>query len=102
MATRTILIEAAQFADLCDGSKTFEIRPDDGYTIGDILWYIEGNQPDGDWLPTGRTALRRVTHILRGTDWLPRGFVVMALVDAYGLNYQAYVESQKPVQRKRW
>lgn len=90
MTEHHIAINAESFGELCDGSKTFEIRRDDGYAIGDTLTYREHipvpensmafMSPD----PTGRTACRRVSHILKGTDWLPQGFVVMALVDAYG------------------
>ena len=83
MPEHQIALAADQFAELVDGVKTFDIRLNAGFNVGDILCFREvGNLVSLEM--SGRTARRRVSHILRGTEWLPRGFVVMALLDVYG------------------
>src|SRR5574343_129180 len=68
----------AAFSELVNGTKTFEMRVDDKpYTVGDTLRLRE-------WVDesyTGRTVTKRVSHTLRDMDFLPKGFVLMALVD---------------------
>jgi hypothetical protein len=67
------------FADLMNGTKTFELRLDDRpYAVGDTLRLRE-------WVDdaySGRTVVKRISHTLRGCEHLPKGFVLMALVDA--------------------
>ena len=94
MPEHQIALAADQFAELIGGVKTFDTRRDAGYGVGSILCFQEYEpvvQSDvllgtdiNTTVPSGRTARRRVSHILRGTDWLPRGFVIMALQDVYG------------------
>ena len=68
----------AAFAELLTGTKTFELRLDDRpYAVGHTLRLRE-------WVDesyTGRTVTKRVSHTLRDTEYLPKGFVLMALVD---------------------
>lgn len=74
MPIHTIDVDTDTFNEVATGVKTMEIRPDTGYAIGHILVYREDE----------RTARRRITHLMRDIEWLPKGFVIMAFVDAYG------------------
>lgn len=93
MTEHTVPTTVDAFAELCSGEKTFEIRRDAGYAVGDILCFQE-YEPIVETHPaidmkydttrdTGRRARRRVSHLLKGQKWLPSGFVVMALIDVY-------------------
>jgi len=94
MTEHIIPTTAEAYAELCSGEKTFEIRRDAGFAVGDILCFAEYEQvvethPAIDMKydttrETGRRARRRVSHLLKGQKWLPSGFVVMALIDVYG------------------
>jgi hypothetical protein len=105
MPEHQIALAADQFAELVDGVKTFHIQRDAGYALGDILCFRETRnvlQPDTDG--NTRTARRRVSHILRGTDFLPRGFALMALLDVYGPEDAVWRELHKralPHKRRR-
>ena len=82
MPEHRLKIAPDSFAELVAGTKIFEIRRDDGFDVGDILCLCEWDAVSDTC--SGRTARRRVSHILRNTYWLPASVVIMALIDVYG------------------
>ncbi|MEF2968337.1 DUF3850 domain-containing protein [Paenibacillus sp. M1] len=59
--------------------KTVEIRQEDDktYSAGDVLRLQEWNPEE--WKYTGRSAVVVVTHILRGSPYLPEGFAALSI-----------------------
>lgn len=60
------------FESILNGSKTFEVRPDDQarpYAVGDWLDLIEWDQTTGR---TGRTVRVQVVYVMREDDRLPQ------------------------------
>lgn len=83
MAEHELKTWPTEFQAVRDGRKTFEYRKDDrGFEVGDRLLLRE-------WMPTPpflhngqysqRTALVRVTYILRGEFGIPDGYCVMSI-----------------------
>lgn len=70
---------AVFYADVLNGSKTFEVRKDDrGFVVGDILHLQEFNPVTESF--TGRTCARRISYILPGGQFgIAQGFVVMGI-----------------------
>jgi hypothetical protein len=71
------------FARVLDGTKTFEIRKEDGrrFAVGDVLWMREHTGIEY----TGRAIRKRVGYIFRWDDevslpFLTEGTVVMGLI----------------------
>lgn len=68
----------AYFRPLANGEKTLELRRDDrGFAVGDILHLREWDPATERY--TGSATYRRVTHIVRGGEWLAEGFCAMSL-----------------------
>lgn len=66
------------FGCVMDGTKRVELRRDDrGYEVGDHLRLMEWT---GDGGYSGRYCTVRVTHVLRGEEWLARNTVALSIV----------------------
>lgn len=61
------------------GIKNFEIRKNDrDYKVGDVLCLKEYEPGTGKY--TERICLRQITYIMKNTDFVKEGFVVMAII----------------------
>jgi len=70
------------FNAIRDGRKTFEIRLDDrGFSVGDTLILRKWEPADLEWTCPREQEIRKVTYILRDTDYagIVPGYVVMGL-----------------------
>lgn len=75
--THTVKSVAPHFDDVCDGSKTAELRLDDrGYAVGDLLCQREWHETGGY---TGRFIIHKITHKLVGGPWLVEGYCMLSL-----------------------
>lgn len=87
------------FEALWDKSKTFEVRKDDrGFEVWDTLLLRETVMETGEY--TGRLINAQVTYILRDSQLLPDGMVVMAIAERdrggmYGLTGKAHEVRQR-------
>ncbi len=75
-AVHNLKILPEYFYDVKNGNKTFEVRKDDrNYRDGDFLmlseWFNGGY--------TGRTVKVLVTYLLRDTEYVKDGFVIMGI-----------------------
>jgi hypothetical protein len=65
------------YKDIVEGDKTFEIRRNDrGFKVGDFLYLQEYNSVRGY---TGRACICEVGYILDSKEYLPEGYVCMAI-----------------------
>lgn len=65
------------FRAVIEGRKTAELRRDDReFREGDLLWLREWDNDERAY--TGREASALVTHIVRGTEHLADGFVLLS------------------------
>lgn len=70
------------FESVLKGEKTFEYRVDDrGFNVGDILTLKEWNPDTKQY--TGRTLIKEVTYILRGSEIisLPEKYSILSIRD---------------------
>lgn len=69
----------SSYTVILDGRKTFEVRPNQGYHVGDTIELIEHSINSG--IPTGRTLTRTITYIAQPTAHVPlaNGYVILAL-----------------------
>jgi hypothetical protein len=66
------------YAAIDGGSKTVELRLNDRpYAVGDSLLLREWEPLEAGY--TGRQLRVRVTHILRGGEWLAPGYIAMSI-----------------------
>jgi hypothetical protein len=89
MRTHELKTDPDVFQALTEGEKTYEIRRDDrGFQVGDIL-ILRETEYSGEQMfagapleYTGRHAVRRVTHALRGPQYgLSEGWVILSVND---------------------
>lgn len=74
----TLKIVQPFFDAVASGEKTVELRKDDrGYGEGDIL-VLREYDPAADTY-SGKQVERRVTHIVRGGEWLADGYCAMSI-----------------------
>lgn len=84
MRTHALKTWLSEFAEMIDGTMTFQFRKDDrNYEVGDVLvlreWDPNVNQCVGCY--TGRQASFRVTHFLVGGMFgVPTDHIVMSVV----------------------
>lgn len=64
------------FTDIASGKKTFEVRPDKGFQIGDLVMICQFKQ---DF--TGVDVHKKISYILRDCEGLKDGYVVLGLED---------------------
>lgn len=76
--THDLKIQPQYFRDVCNGTKTFEVRKDDrGYKVGDKLVLNEWSETAGCY--TGAGIVMRVTYILSETAFVREGYVIMGI-----------------------
>lgn len=83
--THTLKTSTLYFADVAAGLKTVEVRRDDrDFRPGDLLRLVEYDNGAGPGRGyTGREALFRITHTLRGFEGLAPGWVALSLWPAF-------------------
>ncbi len=64
------------FGDVASGKKQFEIRPDKGFQVGDMVMICQFKQ---DF--TGIDVQKIITYILRDYPGLQEGYVILGLAD---------------------
>lgn len=71
------------FRQLADGSKQFEVRPDDrDFQVGDTLLLREWDPASGTY--TGQMVSKQITYRTeKDSDWVKEGFVVLGLQDIH-------------------
>ncbi len=66
------------FAAVAGGTKTAEYRKNDRpYAVGDVLELLEWDPRTSNF--TGRSALRRITHVAQLDAFGPPGFVLLSM-----------------------
>lgn len=74
-------LQPPHFQDMLERRKLADLRREDDrrFEVGQRLLFLEW-QTDGGF--TDRAFSARVTHILRGTEWLPAGVAMLSLGSA--------------------
>ena len=69
------------FKAVWDEEKKAEFRVNDrDFQVGDDLLLLEFDEDTGDFLPSARKILARVTHIVEGHSFgIPEGYVMMSI-----------------------
>lgn len=78
MKTHELKILPDHYREVAAGRKTYEVRRNDrGFEVGDVLHLLEWS-PAAGW-SASPTIVRRVSHVLRGSDLVAPGCVVLGL-----------------------
>ncbi|MDF2610061.1 MAG: PUA-like protein [Lachnospiraceae bacterium] len=72
------------FLDVATGKKTFEVRKNDrDFHIGDFIGLNELTSntvnTKGEYKETGRFILAEITYVLKDTDYVKDGYVILGI-----------------------
>lgn len=79
MTTHSIKCKPEYFQPIIEGRRTAEVRENDrDYQEGDTLLIKEFDPKTAEGY-TGRSTMRKVTHVLKGFPAVDRNYVVLSL-----------------------